>query len=61
VAALVWTMLLLNLSTIIIFMLVMLFVVLRLPIFRYLRARGRTHGVAYAVVRHWDRVVQSSA
>jgi hypothetical protein len=42
VAALVWMMLLFNVGTIVTFVLVMVFVVLRLPALRYLRAHGRT-------------------
>lgn len=58
VAALVWMMLLINVGTILTFVLVMLFVVLRLPALRYLRAHGRTQGATYDLVRYWDKVVE---
>jgi K+-transporting ATPase A subunit len=57
VAALVWMMLIINLTTIVAFVAAMVGVVLRLPLLRFLRARGKTGSKTYDVVQLWDRVV----
>lgn len=50
-------MLLLNVGTILLFLVVLVCVVARLPILRYLRVHGRTRSLTYDLLTYWDKTV----